>query len=44
MSWVRENLDNYEVTVIHHDNNGSYIPHAHVVINNTNLEADGRHD
>ena len=41
MSWVRENFGDYEVAVVYHDDNEHRIPHAHVVVNNTNL-ATGR--
>ena len=41
MSWVRENFGDYEVAVVYHDDNEHHIPHAHVVVNNTNL-ATGR--
>jgi hypothetical protein len=37
MSWVRENFADYEVAVVYHDDNEHRIPHAHVVVNNTNL-------
>lgn len=37
MAWVRENFDDYEVAVVYHDDNAGRIPHAHVVVNNTNL-------
>ena len=41
MSWVEENFGDYEVAVVYHDDNEHHIPHAHVVVNNTNL-ATGR--
>ena len=41
MSWVRENFGDYEVAVVYHDDNEHRIPHAHVIVNNTNL-ATGR--
>jgi hypothetical protein len=37
MAWVRENFDDYEVAVVYHDDNAGRIPHAHVVVNNTNI-------
>ena len=37
MAWVRENFDDYEVAVVYHDDNKGRIPHAHVVVNNTNI-------
>jgi len=41
MSWVEENFADYEVAVVYHDDNEHHVPHAHVVVNNTNL-ATGR--
>lgn len=41
MSWVEENFGDYEVAVVYHDDNEHHIPHAHVIVNNTNL-ATGR--
>ena len=37
MSWVEENFSDYEVAVVYHDDNEHHVPHAHVVVNNTNL-------
>jgi hypothetical protein len=37
MSWVEENFGDYEVAVVYHDDNENHVPHAHVVVNNTNL-------
>lgn len=37
MAWVRENFDDYEVAVVYHDDNKGRIPHAHVIVNNTNI-------
>jgi hypothetical protein len=42
MAWVRENFDAYEVAVVYHDDNANHIPHAHVVVNNTNLDTGRR--
>ena len=42
MSWVRENFADYEVAVVYHDDNEHRIPHAHVVVNNTNLDTGRR--
>lgn len=40
--WVRDNFSDYEVAVTYHDDNSSRILHAHVVVNNTNLETGRR--
>lgn len=37
MAWVRENFADFEVAVVYHDDNAGRIPHAHVVVNNTNV-------
>ena len=42
MSWVRENFADYEVAVVYHDDNEHRIPHAHVIVNNTNLDTGRR--
>lgn len=35
--WAKENFSDYEVAIVYHDDNENGIPHAHVVVNNTNL-------
>lgn len=42
MSWVEENFGDYEVAIVYHDDNEHHVPHAHVVVNNTNLETGRR--
>jgi hypothetical protein len=42
MSWVEENFGDYEVAVVYHDDNEHHVPHAHVIVNNTNLETGRR--
>lgn len=37
VSWTREHFGNYEVAIVYHDDNAGHIPHAHVVVNNTNI-------
>jgi hypothetical protein len=34
---LKFNFPDYEVAIVYHDDNASRIPHAHVVVNNTNL-------
>lgn len=41
IAWARENFPDYEVAIVYHDDNAGRIPHAHLVVNNTNL-ATGR--
>ncbi len=37
VAWVREHFGDYEVAIVYHDDNTRHIPHAHVVVNNTNI-------
>ncbi len=41
-SWAREHFSEYEVAIVYHDDNEHGIPHAHVVVNNTNVETGRR--
>lgn len=41
VAWAKENFPDYEVAIVYHNDNAGRIPHAHVVVNNTNL-ATGR--
>lgn len=42
MSWVRECFPEHEVAVVYHDDNDRHVLHAHVIVNNTNLETGRR--
>lgn len=37
VAWAQENFNDYEVAIVYHDDNANRVPHAHVVVNNTNL-------
>lgn len=37
VAWAQENFNDYEVAIVYHDDNANRIPHAHVVVNNTDL-------
>lgn len=41
-AWVRKHFSDYQVAVLYHDDNRQRIPHAHIVVNNTNLETGRR--
>lgn len=41
-AWAREHFGEYEVAIVYHDDNESGIPHAHVIVNNTNLTTGRR--
>lgn len=36
-AWVREEFPQFEVAITYHDDNERNIPHAHIVVNNTNM-------
>lgn len=40
--WAHESFPNHEVAIVYHDDNANGIPHAHVVVNNTDLETGRR--
>lgn len=42
VEWVQEHFPEHEVTIVMHDDNAGRIPHAHVVVNNTNLRTERR--
>lgn len=41
-AWAEKNFTDYEVAIVYHDDNERGIPHAHVVVNNTNLATGKR--
>ena len=41
-TWAAEHFSEYEVAIVYHDDNEHGIPHAHVVVNNTNIETGRR--
>lgn len=41
-TWAAEHFSEYEVAIVYHDDNARGIPHAHVVVNNTNIETGRR--
>ncbi len=40
--WAQQHFGDYEVAIVYHDDNASGIPHAHIVVNNTNLQTGRR--
>lgn len=40
--WAQESFPNHEVAIVYHDDNANGIPHAHVVVNNTDVETGRR--
>ena len=41
-TWAHEHFSDYEVAIVYHDDNEHGIPHAHVVVNSTNIETGRR--
>lgn len=41
-AWVRRFFPDYHVAIVYHDDNEGRIPHAHIVVNNTNVVTGGR--
>ena len=42
VDWASENFGDYQVAIFYHDDNEAGIPHAHVVVNNMNVETGHR--
>jgi hypothetical protein len=40
--WAEESFPDFQVAIVYHDDNEGRIPHAHVVVNNTNLATGNR--
>lgn len=40
--WAQRHFGDHEVAIVYHDDNASGIPHAHIVVNNTNLQTGRR--
>lgn len=41
-AWSLKHFDGYQIAIVYHDDNEGSIPHAHVVVNNTNLQTGRR--
>ena len=41
-SWALRHFGDFEIAIIYHDDNENRIPHAHIVVNNTNLSNSRR--
>ena len=42
MAWSEKYFGDHEIAIVYHDDNEGRIPHAHIVVNNTNLETGYR--
>lgn len=42
VAWADENYPGFQVAIVYHDDNGGRIPHAHIVVNNVNLDSGRR--
>lgn len=41
-AWAQKHFGEYQVAVVYHDDNEHAVPHAHIVVNNTNVETGKR--
>lgn len=41
-SWALRHFDDHEIAIVYHDDNARGIPHAHIVVNSTNLLTGNR--
>lgn len=41
-AWAKRHFGNHEIAIVYHDDNERNIPHAHLVVNNVNLETGYR--
>ena len=41
-AWVKSNFSEYQVAIVYYDDNAGRIPHAHIVVNNTNIFTEKR--
>lgn len=42
LAWVNRYFPEFQVAIVYHDDNDSRIPHAHIVVNNTNIVTGNR--
>lgn len=42
IDWAQKHFSAYEVAVVYHDDNAGRIPHAHIIVNNTDIETGRR--
>ncbi|RDB64708.1 relaxase [Gordonibacter sp. 28C] len=42
VAWAAEHFGDFEMAIVYHDDNEHGIPHAHLIVNNTNLETGRR--
>ena len=41
-SWARGSFPDFQVAIVYHDDNENHVPHAHVIVNNTNVRTGRR--
>lgn len=41
-SWARDSFHDFQVAIVYHDDNENHVPHAHVIVNNTNVRTGRR--
>ena len=42
VAWAQKHFGDYQVAIVYHDDNEHAIPHAHIIVNNTNVETGKR--
>ena len=42
LAWAKRHFGDYQVVIVYHNDNEHAIPHAHIVVNNTNVETGKR--
>ena len=42
VAWTQKHFGDYQVAIVYHDDNEHRIPHAHIVVNNANVETGRR--
>lgn len=42
VAWAQKHFGDYQTAIVYHDDNEHRIPHAHIVVNNTNVETGRR--
>ena len=42
VAWAKKHFGDYQVAIVYHDDNEHAIPHAHIIVNSTNVETGKR--
>ena len=41
-SWVLKHFPDHQIAIVYHEDNANHIPHAHIIVNNSNLKTGNR--